>query len=132
MDFSELRIEGNSQMTNNSARHGGAIQAVASEVHIVSGDHYFKNNSAEYGGGLALSGGSSIHFPYHFESTFNFYRLNISFISNYAGQYGGAIWVESTAYYSCISNTTDPRCFLRGDSINFFQHLVKILLELRL
>ena len=121
LDFSELRIQGKSQMTNNSAQYGGAIQAVSSEVYIVSGDHHFKENSADYGGGLALSGGSSIHFLY--------YRLRIflylpwteyTFISNSAGQYGGAIWVESTAYYSCISNTTDPRCFLRGDLIDFF------------
>ena len=70
LDFSELRIKGNSQMTNNRAQYGGAIQAVSSEVHIISGDHYFENNSAQYGGGLALSGGSSIYFPYYHQNVF--------------------------------------------------------------
>ena len=85
--------------TNNT---GGAVVAIDAGVNVHQhASVEFSNNKAELGGALSLSGYSWISVSPH---------VNISFISNYARDYGGAIHFQKSGQHDLLSS---DNCFIR-------------------
>ena len=96
LDHSELRIEGRTVVADNSAQYGGGIHAIASTLTIIN-NVSLDRNIGHIGGGCSLADSSLFYCSKeHLKDTI------IQFDSNFASQYGGAIWVEDIPFYSCI------------------------------
>ena len=111
-DSSKVYFEGEIMFVNNSGRHGGAISAYSSETQLYyisetqlyfGGNVSFINNSAENGGAISLKEGAMINLN---NST------HVIFIGNVADIYGGAIYVEDSAFWI----KRRMKCFLSIDS----------------
>ena len=95
-----LVITGGSILTNNTAQYGGEFHAIASKMYF-SGNHSFKEKQGQFGGGCLLSDSSLVY------CSSEEYTNTVRFVSNYAHQYGGAVWVKDIPFCSCYCSAGD-------------------------
>ena len=93
-----LVITGGSILTNNTAQYGGELHAIASKMYF-SGNHSFKEKQGQFGGGCLLSDSSLAY------CSSEEYTNTVRFVSNYAHQYGGAVWVKDIPFCSCYCSS---------------------------
>ena len=85
---------------NNTGRQGGAISAYSSNLYL-GGNMSFIGNLADNGGAISLKEGAVINLEAD---------VHIIFQANMADTYGGAIYVEDTAWRM--------KCFIRSRKFN--------------
>ena len=95
---------------NNAMQYGGAIFIDHSKL-CLSGNAHLGNNSANYGGAMGFIKG-------HLVMSNN---TNITISQNYAGTYGGGVYVDDDAYYSW----EETRCFVSCDENTCFNSVIK-------
>ena len=97
-----------SLISDNNAEYGGAMHVVNSDLDF-TGSHRFLYNSGRFGGGWSFVGNT-------FVTCSGKFKTSMTFEDNYAGQYGGAIWIEDTTFYSCINYEKYPArdCFFKN------------------
>lgn len=99
---SSITFTGDTYFYRNTGYNGGAIQCYDSNI-TLSGTVYFESNTAYLGGAMFLTGTSKLVFTPN---------LDVSFISNYANDSGGALYFRD---YQCSLGST-VECFITIDS----------------
>jgi predicted outer membrane repeat protein len=89
-DLSKVYFDGEIMFINNTGRQGGAISAYSSSLYF-DGNMSFIGNQADNGGAISLKEGAVINLEA---------GIQITFQGNIADMYGGAIYVEDTAFWA--------------------------------
>ena len=92
---SNLMLTGEIIFQHNKATYGGGIHGTNTCFSICGDASFIENIAVMNGGGMSLT--SSSHY-------FLANNTNMSFTDNYAGQYGGAIFVADNPFVYCTSN----------------------------
>ena len=84
---SNISLHGVSLISKNKAQYGGALHAIDSHLDF-TGKHFFWHNSGQFGGGWSLVGSTLLKCSD---------LGNLTFETNFASQYRGAIWIEDAS-----------------------------------
>jgi predicted outer membrane repeat protein len=96
---------------NMATSDGGGIKCEYNcHITIFDGSIFFEKNIAMYGGGMYLGESSKLILS-------SLIQNNISFISNHANRFGGALYVNDA---QCSSRPKDLECFLSFYGVNFY------------
>ena len=110
---SDIDFKQRSDVTKNTASNGGAICAVASNIHISNSNMEFNSNIAKVNGGaIYLEQNSKIYLrKYEQEDQDTELKVRLDFTSNYAEK-GGAIF---------IADNTNDEVICQGANIEIYQ-----------
>ena len=115
---SSIIFTGDTYFYRNAANYsdsGGAIRCYDSNI-ILSGTVYFEGNTAYLGGAMFLTGTSKLVFMP---------KLDIFFISNYANDSGGALYISD---YQCSLGSI-VECFIAIDSLSISTSKISLHFE---
>ena len=105
-DLSEVYFYGEIMFISNTGRQGGAISAYSSNLYF-GGNMSFIGNLADNGGAISLKEGAVINLKA---------GVHIIFQANIADTYGGAIYVDDTAFWA----RRRIKCFVRSRKFNAY------------
>ena len=92
---SGFSLLGSTVFVNNSATYGGALYSYFGTVTFGGSGTVMENSATINGGALSLAGASKVYFSFN-----SYYQ----FLSNAAGQYGGAIFIDDNYQVYCTSD----------------------------